>query len=137
MALSSSCDDGDGDSGCFRGQKGPGLWKVLAAGPTLPPLLRSRCVGWSRTNWMLSAGAWWRGDWKHGAGKKKEFEKSCCKRQNINVKMSPPGPISSTANASGQVVITVVPPRVVEEICSGAETVAVYHSSWSLKTHRC
>lgn len=62
MVLSSSCDDGDGDSGCLRGQKGAGLWKVLAAGLLLAPPLRPRYVGWSRTNWMWPAGAWWRGD---------------------------------------------------------------------------
>lgn len=45
----------------------------------------------------------------------------------------PPGPISPAINASGQVVITIVPSRVVKEISSGAETVAVDHPSWSLR----
>lgn len=48
---------------------------------------------------------------------------------------SVPGPIVPTINASGQVVITIVPSRVVKEISSGAETVAVDHPSWSLR-HR-
>lgn len=44
----------------------------------------------------------------------------------------PPGPISPTINASGQVIITIIPSRVVKEISSGAETVAVDHPSRSL-----
>ncbi len=47
--------------------------------------------------------------------------------------MCPPGPISPAINASGQVVITVVPSRVVKEISSGAEAVAVDHPSRSLR----
>lgn len=41
------------------------------------------------------------------------------------------GPICPTINASGKVIITIVPSRVVKEISSGAETVAVDHPSWS------
>lgn len=41
------------------------------------------------------------------------------------------GPISPIVNAPGQVIITIVPSRVVKEIRSGAETVAVDHPSWS------
>lgn len=41
------------------------------------------------------------------------------------------GPITPTVNAPGQVVVTIVPSRVVKEISSGAETVAVDHPSWS------
>lgn len=50
---------------------------------------------------------------------------------------SVPGPIVPTINASGQVVITIVPSRVVKEISSGAETVAVDHPSWSLRHTEC
>lgn len=46
--------------------------------------------------------------------------------------MCPPGTIGPAVNASGEVVIAVVPPRVVKEIRSRAETVAVDHPSWSL-----
>lgn len=42
-----------------------------------------------------------------------------------------PCPVTSV-DASGQVVIAIVSPRVVEEIRSGAETMAVDHPSWSL-----
>lgn len=41
------------------------------------------------------------------------------------------GPISPVIDASGQVVIAVVPPGIVKEISPGAETMAVDHASWS------
>lgn len=44
----------------------------------------------------------------------------------------PPGPISPAVDAPGQVVITVVAPRVVKEVSSGAKAAAVDHASWSL-----
>lgn len=50
--------------------------------------------------------------------------------------MRPPGPIGPASHASGQVVIAVVPPRVVEEIRPGAEAVAVDHPSWGLRGTR-
>lgn len=52
----------------------------------------------------------------------------------FNFKCSyPPGPISPVIDASGQVVIAVVPPGIVKEISPGAETMAVDHASWSLR----
>lgn len=52
---------------------------------------------------------------------------------SFNFKCScPPGPISPVIDASGQVIIAVVPPGIVKEISPGAETMAVNHASWSL-----
>lgn len=50
-----------------------------------------------------------------------------------------PGPISPVT-ISGQVVVTIIPPRIVKEIGSGAETVAVDHPSRGLRCrhiHKC
>lgn len=41
------------------------------------------------------------------------------------------GPITPTVDASGQVIITIIPSGVIKEISSGAEAVAVDHPSWS------
>lgn len=54
-------------------------------------------------------------------------------RKKKKVCRSPPCPISSTTDASGQVIVAIVPPRVVKEVRSGAETVAVDHAPWRLK----
>ena len=47
---SSSCDGGGCDSGCFRRQRGVGLWRMGVAGRMQRPPSESRCAGWSRTN---------------------------------------------------------------------------------------
>lgn len=135
---SSSCDGGGCDSGCFRRRRGEGRWKMAVAGRTRRPRLESRCAGWSHTNWMYPAGEWWRGDWERDKGKSFYqsgywFPDTKLNRLCWCLGVCPPGPISPAINASGQVVITIVPSRVVKEISSGAETVAVDHPSWSLR----
>lgn len=41
------------------------------------------------------------------------------------------GPVTPAIDASGQIIIAIIASRVVKEISSGAEAVAVDHSSWS------